>query len=707
MNEHPFEETMMEVREDFMLSPDGHSEATLRIAHFLKPISNSIHEQPFGFNPSSMSYVFDPKEWPLTINFIGWPRPQMKWGCWVDQLKLKYELAWKKAGIFDAIMSTKCRILKNQNLLYGVVEKWCCKTNTFVFLFGEATISLEDVMVLGGYPVIGDPIFANVKDREMRVVEKKMINAREELKKTKTGKARISLWMDVFMDKGSEVEHEAFIVAWLSYFVFPSKCMLVKSSLFPIAIHLARGNSIALAPAVLASIYKDLSVFKKTVVDVSKLSVGGDRYPLEVTLQSPFYLVQIWVWERFKNLQPQPMLINRGDPLLFRWHRVQALEIDNVKLELDSAIDDFLWRPYFRYADECGVFYPNDAFLVPFKRDLDKQMLSFVICLRVSELVGFDSIEQYLPHRVAMQFGMDQDVPSYVPRFNETKFIAWKGYCRLISDTNLYFPPRLYEADVTTRYAMWWKQSILGHVDFVKNIVKRKRSESSRKHRAHVEKTNRSINDVGVPPGFPPNLVDILNYPNFCDDVPAEISAHDCMIAAKNIAAPSRSVEDCTHVLKSKHLVNHCSSSSLADSEFSTGSLEEDYEDSNGNKEARMIDRVCLSETQGESKWFSITKKVSSSNNVTVTEQDLQFRPDISAQAEAKETVEGQRKESDHELVVWLKEQYLKNQEELRRLARQQEEMLRLIDSKEKRDEELRQLLTSVLKNQQPPSSSS
>jgi len=89
-------------------------------------------------------------------------------------------------------------------------------------------------------------------------------------------------------------------------------------------------------------------------------------------------------------------------------------------------------------------------------------------------------------------------------------------------------------------------------------------------------------------------------------------------------------------------------------------------------------------------------------------EQDLQFHSDISAQAEAKEAVEEKgRKESDHELEVWLKEQYLKDQEELRRLARQQEEMLRLIDLKEKRNEELRQLLTSVLKNQQPPPSSS
>jgi len=65
-------------------------------------------------------------------------------------------------------------------------------------------------------------------------------------------------------------------------------------------------------------------------------------------------------------------------------------------------------------------------------------MLSFVICLRVSELVGIDSIEQYLPHRVAMQFGMDQDVPSYVPRLNETKENAWRNYCRPISDENLF-----------------------------------------------------------------------------------------------------------------------------------------------------------------------------------------------------------------------------------------------------------------------------
>jgi len=616
-----------------MLSPSGNSKPTLRTAHFLKPISNSIYEPPFKLNPFSSSSVSEPNDWPLLTNFYGWRYHQHKWVSWFDHLKPKYESVWRKVGIFDAMMSTKCYIHKNKNLLFGVVERWCCETNTFVFPFGEATITLEDVMVLGGYPVIGDSVFPVVKDQEMREVENKLILALKQLTTDvkQGGSSRTGLWMDIFIDKGSEIEHEAFLVTWLSLFVFPNKYSFVKSYFFPIAVHLARGNSIALAPAVLASIYKDLSLFKKTIVDLSKCHVGGDRYPLEVTLQSPFYLVQIWVWERFKNLQPQPMLLNHADPFLFRWHKVKALIVDNVRMALDSAMDDFLWRPYVRYSDKCEMFYPNDEILVPFKKDLDTKIISFVICLRVSELVGFESIEQYLPHRVAMQFGIDQDVPGYVARFDETKYIAWKNYCRPIYDKNLYFPPRLFEADVTTRYARWWMQSVFPHDDFEKKIVRRKRSSSSRKRRHHVGKFYRSGIEVCVQPGFSPNLVDTLTFGNVCDDgskvktrkvngfcvdVPYENSVHDCLrnqdiyadgsssLPPKhNTLVPSISVVDCPHVLE----------------EYNCGSmihkykhLEKDLKDSDGRKEARISsDKVYLSETQGESCSYAIKNEVS------------------------------------------------------------------------------------------------
>ncbi|XP_045824790.1 serine/threonine-protein phosphatase 7 long form homolog [Trifolium pratense] len=490
-----FKSTIMEVREDSMTSLVAHKEPTFRTAHFLKPIANSIHDELNlnnfnNLNPSSSSCpVFEPKEGSLKINFNGWCYPNPKWVMWVDQLKLKYESVWKKAGIFEAIMSTKSHIMKNQDLVYGVVEKWCSETNTFVFPFGEATITLEDVMVLGGYSLFGSPISKPLKDQEMKEVEKKLKLARSQLYKTKSGAPRTSLWMNNFIDcNDSEIEHEAFLATWLSIFVFPHKKMFVKSCLFPIAIHLARGNTIALGPSVLASLYKDLSLFKKQIVDLKKCT---DKFPfvLDVNVQSPFYLVQVWVWERFKNLQPQPKLINNGDPLLLRWDMVKALKIKNVRLALDSATDYFIWRPYVRYN---GMFYPNDEILLALKKDLDKKILSFVICLRVSELVGFECIEQYLPHRVAMQFGIDQDVPVCVPRLNNTKTIAWKNYCRPLSDTSLYFPSRFSKADVTTRYAKLWKRS--------------------------ASSTKCSPPNAEIPPDFPPpKLVGTVTFGKPCD----------------------------------------------------------------------------------------------------------------------------------------------------------------------------------------------
>ncbi|XP_027340953.1 uncharacterized protein LOC113854249 [Abrus precatorius] len=543
-------ESIMEVREDCMLSPVGDSEPTLRIAHFLKPISNSIDGSVSETLSSSVTVppVFEPKEWPLVIHFNGWRHPKTKWFEWVDTLQVKYESVWKKVGIFEAIMcSTKCHIVKNQNLAIGVAEKWCSKTNSFLFPWGEATITLEDMMVLGGYPIVGEPVFTPLQSQEMREVEKKLVLARREPWRSRKGKATTTAWMDIFFNSGSEIEHEAFLATWLSMFVF-SHNGLINKFVFPIAIHLARGNSIALAPAVLACIYKDLSLLKKTIVGLTKPHVVDDKLQLEVTLQSPFYLVQIWVWERFKNLQPQPKLINHEDPILFRWHEVKALKIHNVRFELDSAMEDFLWRPYVKYAGKCRMFYPEHETCVPFGTDLDKEIVSFVTCLRVSELVGMESItKQYLPHRVAMQFGMDQDVPGSVPRFNGSRAIAWANYCRPISDRDLYFPSRLFEADVTTRYAKWWKQSVLAHQDFAKNIVRRKRSARSSNHRPRVSKANKSGNDADVPPGFPPKLVRrTVFFGKPCDDVSdARKGENDADVLAGLETVPSgNSVQD-------------------------------------------------------------------------------------------------------------------------------------------------------------------
>ncbi|BAT89317.1 hypothetical protein VIGAN_06024600 [Vigna angularis var. angularis] len=265
--------SIMEVREDFMVSPDGDSKPTLRSAYFQKPLAKSLEGSISEVLSTSMNMplppVFEPKKWPLIVHFSWWRSRKRKWVEWVDALRDRYESVWKKVGIFEAIMSTKCSLVKDRNLCIGVAEKWCPQTNTILFPWGEATITLEDVMVLGGYPVVGDPIFTTLQSQEMIEVQEKLILARKEPWKRNKGNVSLSAWMDIFRNSGSEIEHEAFLATWLTMVGFsPNDC--VNQLVFPIAIHLARGNPIALGPTVLASIYQDLSLLKETVVDLTK-----------------------------------------------------------------------------------------------------------------------------------------------------------------------------------------------------------------------------------------------------------------------------------------------------------------------------------------------------------------------------------------------------------------------------------------------------
>ena len=94
-------------------------------------------------------------------------------------------------------------------------------------------------------------------------------------------------------------------------------------------------------------------------------------------------------------------------------------------------------------------------------------------------MVGTDSVEAYLPHRVAMQFGMDQDLPQWIPKSNATPETAWENYNRPVCDAKLYFPHRLFEGDVTKRYLEWWEKSVADLLGDTKAVLKGLRSLTS------------------------------------------------------------------------------------------------------------------------------------------------------------------------------------------------------------------------------------
>ncbi|KAF7812643.1 protein MAIN-LIKE 2-like [Senna tora] len=230
------------------------------------------------------------------------------------------------------------------------------------------------------------------------------------------------------MDKDvDELEHVAFLSLWLSRFVFP--CPTISRDVLPVAIHLARGTQIALAPAVLASIYRDLTHLKTSIEKAcARSKLGGTsrsitRYYLlessviQIFLMSPLKLVQVWAYKRFPTLNSHP-------PRMLD----QNLHHENdyvSTFNLDSCGQTFKWRPY---VNSSPKFYNKDY------------LKSFAYCLRNSELVGIDIgslyTKRYLPHRVGMQFGLDQDIPGQVEFHNKDETIvdpykaAWTNYIR-------------------------------------------------------------------------------------------------------------------------------------------------------------------------------------------------------------------------------------------------------------------------------------
>lgn len=366
-------------------------------------------------------------------------------------------------------------------MILGFAQKWCHETKTFVFVFGEATITLEDMMVLGGYSVLGASVLTPVENTESKTVLAKLYEKKVEFSRSTLRKADQVSWLKKFKDSGSEIEHEAFLAFWLSRFVFPSSYSTVARNVFPIAVHLARGIRLALAPAVLATIYRDLSLLK------AKLTDQNDDP--SITIWAPLQLLQIWIWERFPKLRPN--VGGSCNPKFARWAK-KKVQIDNIGSILDRDSEDFCWRPY---TDDLGN-EKNGKWVVVGGDCLDEESESWGRCFRVSELVGIQGkcIEQYLPHRVAMQFGMDQDIPGKVPRNNGSPKSAWSFYTRPLMDLKLYLPSRFSEPYVTARYFEWRNKSTGLHS--LLSQMGDNETKTSVKDDSRTEKSKESVGDT-------------------------------------------------------------------------------------------------------------------------------------------------------------------------------------------------------------------
>ena len=391
----------------------------------------------------------------------------------MDKLRRRHEPLWRAAGILGGILASTRRVRRrhHERVLLQLAAFWFGATGTFVFPWGEATLTLEDVAALAGLPLLGGPVRAPVSDsleKDVAAIEA----VRAVLHRSKKKKAGYSAWVKRFVERAPEeeaapsaaggggadrearelLEHGAYLSMWLSLFVLSGPPFdVVRQEVLPLAARLARGQSVALAPAALAAIYRDLSALKRCIT--------SDKKDEPFVVSAPAHILQLWVWEHFTQLRPEPAASSaRGDrniPRASRWHEVsKRLSSKDVHAVFMSP-KEFKWRPYgnrslFGLQPEMGGFPVRVQDIAT-----SEALLSLARCLHACELVGMNCIQQYSPHRVARQLGFDQDIPGTVPCASSGWEKAWETYNIEAESSAFIFPN--HKPSVTVQYAKWWE----------------------------------------------------------------------------------------------------------------------------------------------------------------------------------------------------------------------------------------------------------
>ncbi|XP_022559683.1 uncharacterized protein LOC106380595 [Brassica napus] len=129
------------------------------------------------------------------------------------KMEALHEPTWRKAGIFEAIKALTFKIREDPSLIQALAENWCPETKSLVIPWGEATVTLEDVMVLLRFSVLGFPVFASLESSEMRRAVKRLEKARTKILGNRNNGYRVSQlqWTLRFkdIDDDDSLEHEA------------------------------------------------------------------------------------------------------------------------------------------------------------------------------------------------------------------------------------------------------------------------------------------------------------------------------------------------------------------------------------------------------------------------------------------------------------------------------------------------------------------
>ncbi|KAL3821144.1 hypothetical protein ACJIZ3_007049 [Penstemon smallii] len=317
-----------------------------------------------------------------------------------------------KAGFYGVYKAGRIRL--DHALITALVERWRPETHTFHLPVGEATVTLQDIAVLWGLPVDGDPITGVDTNRSMdewQDICNELLGFRPPPEDFDRGRLKIRCLQERFKtlpDGASEDTVKFYARAYIlqllgGQLLSDMSNNKVKLMYLPLLRDFEASGRLSWGSAVLSCLYRALCRATK---------------PETSDICGPLVLLQIWAWERVPFIRPgrlsprqqSPPDIVAGEhhlpaaPYGSRWNVGFKLESVGTHVlvlyrdQIDNMKDDqFIWEPY-----------PVDVLASLPEYCLSGQR----IWQTVSPLICFDVVEFYHPDRVLRQFGQQQNIPA-------------------------------------------------------------------------------------------------------------------------------------------------------------------------------------------------------------------------------------------------------------------------------------------------------
>ncbi|KAL6006297.1 hypothetical protein ACLOJK_040343 [Asimina triloba] len=427
---------------------------------------------------------------------------------WGKHLVSRHSQVLEKAGIKDAILAIGDGFWKSTNVINAFISFWSPTTNSFIFPFGEMSVTLWDLKGVCGLPVHGAPldectppntvlcqnrlalkvidvlekvskaggggdkftargwveIFARISDFEVSNIKWPIDEAKFQAKVKADKCARVAssdgrMWMSlVELQKiEPEVELTLFLWLWLSIVICPSssKHGLVRWSCLLLACEMAKGKRFALASRVLCDIYRGLNQ-----------AVYCEQGPGSACTYYPAHFLFAWLGFYF------PFIYGVNDTMQFPDDGLIMRKFANRNFVNRSFAETIAFllkigrfdEHFFRMVPSFGSSSKfSSAELTEDEKDFALSLQPGLLALREGPRFN---VEPYYPNRFARQFGFDQDIPNEFPFISRAAREVgvgpqfWYATCSRFEDTRfdceIFFPNFNCKVRATHDYVHWY-----------------------------------------------------------------------------------------------------------------------------------------------------------------------------------------------------------------------------------------------------------